>query len=41
MKVEEFNKLLELRINRIRVSLVEKAKEYATDDRLHNFKEAS
>ncbi len=41
MKAEEFNKLLELRIQHIRETLVEKAKEYATDDRLHNFKEAA
>lgn len=41
MKAEQFNKLLELRIKHIRESLVEKAKDYATDDRLHNFKEAA
>lgn len=38
MTVQEFNVLLERRIQRIRDVLQSKANEYATDDRLHNFK---
>jgi len=37
MNTEQFNQVLEQRISLIRKSLVEKAKEYARDDRLHNF----
>lgn len=41
MTAETFNKLLNLRIRAIRSSLETKAGEYATDDRLHNFKHAA
>lgn len=42
MKQEQFNKLLEERLNKIKLVLLEKAKEYSTSsDRLHNFKVAS
>src|SRR5690554_535189 len=40
MTAETFNKLLNLRLQKIVESLGQKANEYATDDRLHNFKEA-
>lgn len=38
MTAQEFNVLLERRIQKIRDVLQAKASEYATDDRLHNFK---
>lgn len=38
MTTQEFNVLLERRIQKIRDVLQSKANEYATDDRLHNFK---
>lgn len=41
MTNEEFNEVVEYRIGRIREVLQKKAKEYATDDRLHNFKIAA
>jgi len=41
MTAETFNKLLESRIKLIKNVLGVKANEYATDDRLHNFKEAA
>lgn len=41
MTNEEFNEIVEYRINRIREVLQKKAKEYATEDRLHNFKIAA
>ncbi len=38
MLTEEFNKIVEQRIAKIKETLIEKTKEYATaDDRLHNF----
>lgn len=40
MKTEDFDKLLEKRIQKIKYVLASKAKEYATEDRLHNFKRA-
>jgi hypothetical protein len=41
MKIDEFNKVVEEQIKSIKSTLVQKAKEYATDDRLHNFKVAA
>lgn len=41
MTVETFNAILDERIRLIRSVLEQKAGEYATNDRLHNFKEAS
>lgn len=42
MDAKEFNKIVEKRIDKIRSVLIEKAKEYASDqDRLHNFKVAA
>lgn len=41
MKSEQFNDLLSFRMRAITETLITKAKEYATDDRLHNFKEAA
>lgn len=38
MTAQEFNVLLEQRIQKIRDTLQYKATEYASDDRLHNFK---
>jgi hypothetical protein len=38
---EVFDELLEDQINRIRSVLATKAKEYSTEDKLHNFKEAA
>jgi len=39
MTVDDFNKIVDRRINEIKMVLVEKAKEYANcDDRLSNFK---
>jgi len=41
MKAEEFNKILEERIQKIKAVLAAKAEEYASNgDRLYNFKEA-
>lgn len=41
MTHDEFDKLLNRRIDLIKKVLSSKAKEYATDDRLHNFKRAA
>jgi len=42
MKAEEFDVIVENRINSIRTVLVEKAKEYSSpDDRFHNFNVAA
>ena len=41
MNNEIFERLLDERINKCRDTLVVKAKEYATEDRLHNFKVAA
>jgi len=41
MKTEVFQKLLERRIGKIQETLSSKAKEYATEDRLHSFKVAA
>ena len=41
MLESEFENILEARINKIRETLKSKAKEYATKDRLHNFKIAA
>jgi len=41
MKVDEFNKVIEMQIQRSKDVLIQKAKEYATGDRLHNFKIAA
>lgn len=41
MKTEDFNKVLNEQIERSTDVLVSKAKEYATEDRLHNFKVAA
>lgn len=41
MKTEDFNTLLEYRLAESKAVLASKAKEYATDDRLHNFKVAA
>jgi len=41
MKTEDFNKVLDEQIKRSTDVLVQKAVEYATDDRLHNFKVAA
>jgi hypothetical protein len=38
MTAQEFDKILELRIKKIRDVLATKANEYASYDRLHNFK---
>lgn len=38
MKTETFNSIIESQIKRSTEVLVNKAKEYATEDRLHNFK---
>jgi hypothetical protein len=40
MQHEEFNDIFEQRVSMCRDTLVLKAAEYATDDRLHNFKVA-
>lgn len=40
MNIERFDKIIIEQINRCTDVLVVKAKEYATDDRLHNFKVA-
>ena len=41
MKVERFNDCIEKRIDKCKQVLVKKADEYATEDRLHNFKVAA
>ena len=41
MKVDDFEKVIEGQINECREVLIVKAKEYATTDRLHNFKVAA
>lgn len=42
MNGQDFNTLLEERMNKIRATLASKASEYASDkDRLHNFKRAA
>lgn len=41
MKPESFNKIVNERCVKIKKVLASKAKEYATEDRLHNFKRAS
>ena len=41
MNTEKFNQLFEEQIERSRDVLCAKAKEYATEDRLHNFKVAA
>ena len=41
MKTEEFNQLLEERIRITKTILSKKGDEYATEDRLHNFKVAA
>lgn len=37
ISVDRFNKIIEEQIKECRYLLIEKAKEYATEDRLHNF----
>jgi hypothetical protein len=41
MKTDEFNRIIEEQITRCTDVLINKAKEYATEDRLHNFKVAA
>lgn len=41
MKTEQFNQVVEEQLKRCTDVLIVKAKEYATDDRLHNFKIAA
>lgn len=41
MTTKEFNKMLNRRLKKIRITLKLKAKEYAMEDRLHNFKIAA
>lgn len=41
MKQEQFKKIIDEQVNRSLDILVVKAKEYATEDRLHNFKVAA
>lgn len=41
MNIEKFNQVIEEQMKRSTDLLIVKAKEYATDDRLHNFKIAS
>lgn len=41
MQVEQFNKIVDGTLGHCRDVLIVKAKEYATDDRLHNFKKAA
>jgi len=41
MRTDVFQQLLERRIGKIQETLSSKAKEYATEDRLHNFKQAA
>lgn len=41
MKSQDFDKIVEHRCQKIKSILASKAKEYATEDRLHNFKRAA
>lgn len=41
MKTEDFNKIVEEQLGRSVSVLIDKAAEYATEDRLHNFRVAS
>lgn len=41
MKTEQFNAIVTEQIKRCTDTLIKKAKEYATEDRLHNFKVAA
>ena len=41
MKTPEFNDIITAMLNHCTETLITKAKEYATDDRLHNFKQAA
>lgn len=41
MNTEDFNKVIREQIERCEATLCKKADEYATDDRLHNFKVAA
>lgn len=41
MKTEQFNQVVEEQLKRCTDILIVKAREYATDDRLHNFKVAA
>lgn len=41
MKTDMFNKLFEEQVYACSTTLIKKAKEYATEDRLHNFKVAA
>lgn len=41
MKTTEFNPLVKETLNDCQSTLIRKAREYATDERLHNFKEAA
>lgn len=41
MKTEQFNQVVEEQLKRCKDILIVKAREYATDDRLHNFKVAA
>ena len=41
MTSNKFNQILEYTLNRCKSLLQSKSKEYATDDRLHNFKSAA
>ena len=41
MKTEQFNKIIDEQIDICKILLQVKAKEYATEDRLHNFKVAA
>ena len=41
MNTEDFNKIIHEQIDRCENTLCQKADEYATDDRLHNFKVAA
>jgi len=41
MKTEQFNQIVEEQLKRCTDILIVKAREYATDDRLHNFKVAA
>lgn len=41
MKTEQFEKIVQEQINRCTSVLIDKAKEYATADKLHNFKVAA
>ena len=41
MTTEVFNRIIDTQINICKDTLISKAREYATDDRLHNFKTAA